>query len=93
MELKEFLKKYLPDYKAKIEDAKGGIELDEQVGLYMHWQNKVFSEALQNFTDIILYKQRKYCAEYYQANEPYEHQENWFYNGISECEQPEIEEL
>jgi hypothetical protein len=92
MELKEFLKKFLPDYDGKISEVKGD-DLDEQVALYMHWQNKYFPESFENFADSICEKQRKICADL--ANDIlFRHYfpTNLEYRSILECEQPKIED-
>jgi hypothetical protein len=68
MELKEFLLRFLPEYDRKVQEAKCNNyddfdELDGAVILYMHWQNKHFAEALENFATLLCEKQKAGCYE------------------------------
>jgi len=94
MELEDFLKKFLPDYKVKAEDYRRSFYSSNPVNWEMfgktdfHKDN--FHKALQNYTDFICEKQRDCVNDYWKTN---------FRNymgcreAILNAQQPKIQEL
>jgi hypothetical protein len=88
MELNEFIEKFLPDYWYKV------VHLgDTMVGWESRFVEKHFSDALENFANMICKKQREYCSDDI-YNRCYE------LGGITgitldveNCKQPKIDEL
>jgi len=108
MELKEFLEKFLPDYEGKLEEIKQRHKEEEEFtaadcnSIAIIISLEFFPEALQNFTDKICEKQRKYCAHTtYDCREAEKQDLKEFYcivameaqQSCEDAEQPEIDEL
>ena len=85
MELKEFLKKFLPDYDKKIEEARDSVACTWSLFYETH-----FPEALQNFADKICERQREKCAREWQFAGK---DEITCFDRILNANQPKIEEL
>jgi len=98
MELTEFIEKFLPDYKGKWE-AWRNLYKDRPMTASMHeFHAFYFTEAFQNFTNLICEKQRDKCCESFEDSrsewndfENDDMQESYYQ--ISKTDQPKIEEL
>ena len=99
MELNKFLERFLPDYKTKrqelhIKENGKGRDSDVVDGLMIM---KYFSEALQNYTDLICEKQRCICVDSVKIDcgswDGWGDRPSFDYEDVLNAEQPKTEEL
>jgi len=94
MELKEFLEKFLPDFKERKAKEVPHSNRKNYGVLCAIWERKNFPEALQTYTDLICQKQRENCAIWATDNAlAVNGSFDDFYDSIKKIEQPKIEEL
>jgi len=98
MELREFLEKYLPDYKQK-----WVVYMEKKYPSFVIYENDfikfsidfiidIFPEALQNFADRICKKQRENCNDSFDRVNC-DGFDEIAYSAILNAEQPKIEEI